>query len=282
MILIADSGSTKTDWKIIDPDNGISDFCTKGLNPFYMTSPEIEEEIRLRIEGKYTSQKVKKVYFYGAGCSIEDKNLVIAKALKNIFCNAFVKIHSDIIGAAHALFQNNAGLVVILGTGTNIGYYDGRKIIQSVIPLGYILGDEGSGTILGIKLIQAYLKEELPIKIRQQFYKKYKLKTEDIKDAVYSKPLPNRFLASFTPFLGEYLDEPSIYQIVYKSMDELFEKQISKFKNWRKTNIRCVGSVAYFFSSVLTQVALDRGANIDKIIRSPIDDLVQFHLRNPL
>jgi N-acetylglucosamine kinase-like BadF-type ATPase len=282
MILIADSGSTKTDWRLIDDDKKILNFATKGLNPFFKTSLEIEEEVRLRIKDKFSPQRVQKIFFYGAGCSIRNKNKVVGKALKNIFCNSTMDINSDLTGAAHALFQHDAGLVVILGTGTNTGYYDGKRIVRSIIPLGYIFGDEGSGAVLGLKFIQAYLKEELPTKIRQRFYEKYKLSTEDIKEAVYSRSLPNQFLASFNPFLAEYLDEPSVYQIVYVSMEELFERQIRKYENWTEMPVRCTGSVAHIFRSVLLRVASDWNTKIDKIIRSPIDGLVKYHLKNPL
>lgn len=277
MILVADSGSTKTDWRLINEKREINKFKTIGFNPFFIDNKGIVNELKISLPSYVLPDDIGYVYFYGAGCSSIDRCNIVISGLKEIFCNAKIEVEHDILGAARALLGKEKGIAAILGTGSNTCYYDGKKIVKNITALSYILGDEGSGAYLGTKLIKAFLNYELPEKLHKSFVNEYKLTEEDILNAVYKKPLPNRFLASFTRFLSKNLEHPYVSKLVYEGFEDFFVKHISKYENYKSLKIRCVGSIAYHFQSVLTQVARDKDASIDKIIEYPIDELVKYH-----
>jgi len=281
MILIADSGSTKTDWRIIKNDGEVTALESSGLNPFYLTEQEISHEIEDRVTQDIQPGDIEQIYFYGAGCSTPGKNQIITDGLRRVFPEAAISVASDLLGAARALFKNQSGLAVILGTGTNTALYDGQDIVLSIPALGYILGDEGSGAYFGKELIKAYLQDELPGAIRDDFRHVYNLTVEDIKHAVYKEAKPNQFFASFTRFISQYMNDPFIQKMIRKGFSELFEKQIMKVDGWQHQKIRFTGSIAYYFEPLLMKVAVDYGTEIDRILKAPIDELVSYHLDMP-
>lgn len=278
MILIADSGSTKTDWRIIEDGGKVRALESSGLNPFYLTDREISQEIEERIFQDLPSGIVKRIYFYGAGCSTPEKNQVVSEGMKRLFPEAKISVASDVLGAAHALFKDKPGLIVNLGTGTFTALYDGKSIVLRIPSLGYILGDEGSGAYFGRELIKAFLNHELPAAIHDDFQHGYNLSVEDIKHAVYKAAKPNHFFASFMQFMSQHMSDPFIRKMIRKGFTELFEKQIMKVDGWQNQKTRFTGSIAYFFKPVLMEVATEYGASIDRILKAPIDELVSYHI----
>lgn len=225
MILIADSGSTKTDWRLISEKEEVKSVSTPGINPFYQTEEEIENQISTLLYPELMGFSVKKIFFYGAGCAFEDKKQIVKNAISVSFPKAQIEIESDLLAAARGLFLKEKGIACILGTGSNSCFYDGKNIIHNVSPLGFILGDEGSGAVLGKKFAADCLKNQLPEKLKDKFLKQYDLTPAQIIESVYKKPFPNRFLAQFTRFLSENIAEPSIYNIVFDSFTEFFYPQ---------------------------------------------------------
>lgn len=277
MILIADSGSTKTDWRLIEKDNAVKTFESAGLNPFYLTEEDISKEVRNRVAQDIPAGNVMRIFFYGAGCSTPEKNQIVANGLMHVFPRATVAVASDLLGAARALFKDQSGLAVILGTGTNTALYNGKDIVMSIPALGYILGDEGSGASFGRDFIKAYLQDELPRGIQKDFRHVFHFTVEDIKHAVYKEPKPNQFFASFTRFISQYMNDPFIQEMIRKGFRELFEKQIMKVEGWQNQKIRFAGSIAYYFKSVLKEIATEYGTSIDRFLKAPIHDLVSYH-----
>jgi N-acetylglucosamine kinase-like BadF-type ATPase len=272
MVLIADSGSTKCEWALCE-DNFHKIFKTKGLNPFFNTSQEIENEIKIHLLPKIKNARIDKIFFYGAGCRPE-RMFVVKDALQNIFGNANIETDSDLQGAALALFGNGKGIACILGTGSNSCLYDGGKVVDNVSPLGFILGDEGSGAVLGRRFLSDCLKNQLPEKIQKQFFAKYKISVAQIIENVYRQPNPNRYLAQFCPFLKANLAQSAIYNLVFDSFVDFFTRNVFQYTDYKQYTVSFCGSVACHFADVLEVAALEMGLNFGKIIQSPIEELV--------
>lgn len=276
MILIADSGSTKTHWCLVQ--NGVVDkvIYTDGINPFYQTDMEIIALIETQLIPQLDNPEIDRVYFYGAGCSFPDKKILVSRALVRFFGNAMIEIQSDLLAAARSLFQHEKGIACILGTGSNSCYYDGNEITQNVSPLGYILGDEGSGAVLGKLLIADCLKNQLTDKLSEKLLKEYKLTPALILEKVYKQPFPNRFLAKFTPFILEHIDEPSIFNLVFDSFDAFFLRNVMQYP-LEDIKVGFVGSIAHYFRETLEIVAKERGIVVSKIVQNPMEGLLGYH-----
>lgn len=272
MILIADSGSTKTDWVIVEKGKIVEEFKSDGLNPYFVSDEQINEILLKTFHCFSSKSNISKVYFYGAGCNAKMVNSRIEKSLKKHFVNAEIFVESDMLGAAISLFQKNKGVAVILGTGSNSCFYDGSKIVKQVGSFGFILGDEGSGSNIGKRFIQAYLNNELPKDIATKFYTEFKLEAADIIDNVYRKDFPNRFLASFTKFVAENIENQFLQEIVKNSFRDLFKRKLLKYEF---TEINFVGSVAFYFSDLLNQVAKEFNITVGKIEKSPMKGLIE-------
>lgn len=280
MMLIADSGSTKTHWCVIDKTGVFKHVFTKGINPFYQTEDEIAREIELVLIPELKDIQIKSIYFYGAGCSFPDKKTIVSNALGRNFKNIPIEVQSDLLGAARSLFGDNKGIACILGTGSNSCSYNGKEITENVSPLGYILGDEGSGAVLGKTLIADCLKNQLPAKLKDKFMSEYELTPAIILENVYKKPFPNRFLAHFSPFLLQNIENPSIFNIVYNSFDGFFVRNVKQY-DCENLQVSFVGSVAHYFRDTLGIVASEHGLIIGRIEQSPMDGLVEYHKTTP-
>ncbi len=281
MILIADSGSTKTDWRLIDENKKIHQYATQGINPYFQSSDEIAAIIQKELIPQLESQishPISHIYFYGAGCSAFSKKEIVKNALAQNFPAAEIEVNSDLLGAARALCGSKPGIAAILGTGSNTCYYDGKNIAENISSLGFILGDEGSGAHIGKTFIQAYLNKEMPEDLAARFHEKYKLNLDDILDAVYKKPMPNRFLASFSRFIYQNLKEQFVIDLAAGCFEQFFDKHICKYKNHREMQLSCTGSVAFYYSNILRAVAAKKNISIDKIIETPIAGLTLYHL----
>lgn len=278
MILIADSGSTNTDWTVIKKDKIISNFVTNGFNPYFVKSEEIFNELKQKFPINININEITKIFFYGSGCLALEMKKIVNDGLNQFFINSEIEINHDLLGAARALLKNESGIAVILGTGASSCYYDGLKITEQVPSLGYILGDEGGGDYLGKLFITDYLYGRLPEDIHQTFFEKYKLTNNQLMHKIYKEPYPNRFLASFCEFISEHSNDLIISDMIRKSFTDLFTSQITKYKSYINCKIRVAGSVGFYFKDQLKEVAKRYNSNIDLIERSPINRLAQYHL----
>jgi len=276
MILIADSGSTKTNWCLVEQGQIVSEIVTDGINPFYQTDMEIIALLDDQLIPKLENTDIDRIFFYGAGCSFPEKKILVSRGLVRFFGNSMIEIQSDLLGASRSLFQQEKGIACILGTGSNSCYYDGKDITQNVSPLGFILGDEGSGAVLGKLFLADCLKNQLPPELKKEFLSRYELTPEIILDAVYKKPFPNRFLAQFTHFLAEKIEEPSVFNLVYDSFDAFLVRNVMQYP-LEDMKVGCIGSVAYYFRDTLEIVASERRIEISDIIQNPMEGLVKFH-----
>lgn len=276
MNLIADSGSTNTHWCLVQNGEVVNEIITDGINPFYQTDMEIIALLDDQLIPKLVNIDIDCIYFYGAGCSFPDKKILVSRALVRFFGNSMIEIQSDLLGAARSLFQHEKGIACILGTGSNSCYYNGKEIEQNVSPLGFILGDEGSGAVLGKLFIADCLKNQLPVELKEKFLTCYELTPEMILENVYKKPFPNRYLAQFTPFLLENIEEPSIFNLVYDSFDAFLIRNVMQYP-LDDIQIGFVGSVAYYFRDTIEIVASERRIIISDIVQNPMNGLVKYH-----
>jgi glucosamine kinase len=278
MILIADSGATKTDWRQVFSRQDTRSFQSEGFNPFFIDSQHIRKEIESELVPFIDSRHVKEVFFYGAGCSAVEQCIIVEDGLKPIFPDARIKVENDLLGAARALCGHQEGIACILGTGSNSCVYDGKKIIENIPSLGYILGDEGSGAYMGKKLLKEVISLSAPADIRDLFADKYNYSRVHILTHLYQQEMPSRFLASFVHFITENIKHPFMHALVHDAFQDFFNIQVLKYPRCTEVPLCCTGSVAYYFSDILKEVAKENGIEIKKISQSPIDGLIEYHL----
>jgi N-acetylglucosamine kinase-like BadF-type ATPase len=263
---------------LLDNKEIVKQIVTCGMNAIMLTEAEIEERLRNELSNEVCGFNISDVYFYGAGCISDDICNNVAKAIRaNIPTAKNVEVSTDLLAAARALCGNKPGIACILGTGSNSCYYDGTNICNNVSPLGYILGDEGSGAVLGKILLGDVLKNQLPKHLCEKFLTQYGLDRLSIIRRVYKEPQGNRFMASITPFLIENISEPSIYAIVYNAFKSFFVRNIAQYDGYKSLDVNFIGSIAYYYKDVLEKVAADKDCRIGKILKSPMDGLIQFH-----
>jgi glucosamine kinase len=281
--LLADSGSTKTDWRLIGAGGAITPFLTAGLNPYFVSSKEIADVIRheiVPVNPELPALTELEVYFYGAGCGTPESKALVKEGLLQVFPKAIITVNTDILGAAHALCGKESGMVGILGTGMNSCLYDGKQIAHKQPSLGFILGDEGSGAYLGKRLISDYLNKELPQELGDRMEKRFGLTVAGILKSVYSEKEPNRYLASFSKFIYQNLGESYCSDLVTDAFRAFFDKHICKYPSWQSQTLSCTGSVAFWFSNLLRRVAEEKGVRLDRVVESPIAALTLYYLEN--
>jgi len=279
MLLVADSGSTKADWLIYDGVKISGPLHTQGFNPFFHTSDFVFESLMKSEEMKSIQKKVTDVKFFGAGCSSIDRNEIIAIGLRRFFTEADVLVEHDLLACAIATCGESSGISCIIGTGSNSCYFDGSEVHERNYGLGYILGDEGSGSYFGKKLLTTFLYKRLPDDLQMDFKETYHLGKNDIIDKVYKDADPNVWLASFTRFLTKHYEHPYIHEMIVQGMRDFCNLYVVDFPNYKSEKVHFVGSVAYLFSKELHQVANELGFSIGKIIKQPIDDLMAHFVR---
>ena len=276
MILIADSGSTKTDWALQSASGSWGRFHTQGINPFHQDRAVIAGILRQELLSKLNPDEVSCVYFYGSGVRPELESVMTA-LLQEAFPQAGqVEAHSDLLGAARALCGHNYGIASILGTGANSCLYSGKTIIQNTPALGYILGDEGSGGVLGKHFLHELYKGVLSDNIRKEFEREYGLNMADVIQRVYREPMPNRFLASLAPFIHRHLSDEAVKQIVVNNFRDFFRYNIRPYGQTAMP-VSCVGSIAWHFRDQLAEAAEAEGFRLGKILQSPIEGLIEYH-----
>lgn len=284
--LIVDSGSTKTSWCFAFlPDtksaDGARTVTTEGLNPAVMSAEEVEEKIAKALNHclqslSISAADVENVFFYGAGC-IAGRAGVVSESISSILVDAKIYVADDLLGAARALCGHKSGIACILGTGSNSCLYDGENIVAHTPALGYVLGDEGSGAVLGRKFLNAVLKQTLPENIRKRFLQESGLDMAEVINRVYRSPAPNRFLASMSKYIHGYLDEKEVRDIVIDNFEDFIRNNILAYGDEFRT-INVVGSIAYHYKEQLTEAASRNGFQIGKIIKSPIEGLIEYHM----
>ena len=278
MILIADSGSTKTDWCDVENGQPIQQISTKGINPFFQSEEEISNEIATSLLPQLKTNALDAVYFYGAGCGFPDKIAMVHRAItKHLQIKREVEVNTDMLAVAHGLCQHEAGIACIMGTGSNSCYYDGKQIVSNVSPLGFILGDEGSGAVLGKLLVGDILKNQMTPELKEKFLKQFSLTPADIIDRVYRKPFPNRFLASLSPFLAQNIDEPCIHALVLGSFKSFLKRNVMQYENFRNSKVHFIGSVAFYYKTILAEAAQEMNIQLGTIIKSPMEGLIKYH-----
>ena len=278
MILIADSGSTKTDWCVVENGQPIQQISTKGINPFFQSEEEISNEIATSLLPQLKTNALDAVYFYGAGCGFPDKIAMVHRAItKHLQIKREVEVNTDMLAVAHGLCQHEAGIACIMGTGSNSCYYDGKQIVSNVSPLGFILGDEGSGAVLGKLLVGDILKNQMTPELKEKFLKQFGLTPADIIDHVYRKPFPNRFLASLSPFLAQNIDEPCIHALVLGSFKSFLKRNVMQYENFRNSKVHFIGSVAFYYKTILAEATQEMNIQLGTIIKSPMEGLIKYH-----
>ncbi|WP_109697538.1 N-acetylglucosamine kinase [Chitinophaga deserti] len=274
--LVADSGSTKTEWCLTDGKQR-QHWLTQGLSPYFLTSIQIEELIRAELLPQMGDVVPDQVAFYGTGCLAEKNVKLMHKALHAVWPHAKIEVTHDLMGAARALCGHEPGIASILGTGSNSCYYNGKEIEKNNPGLGYVLGDEGSGAYLGKKVLQYYLYETFDGELRYRFDQKFGVNKEDILENVYRKPLPNRFLASFTPFLAENRGHFMIENILEDGLNEFFFNHIYKYRESWTVPLHFTGSVAFHFRDVLEALCSLYELQLGRVLRNPMDGLALYH-----
>lgn len=278
MYLIADSGSSKTEWRLFDSNGQVNAITSKGLNPLLFTEELFIEEIVKSLPENWVKQ-VKVLWFYGAGCVSSNVKIKTQHWLNKIFTNASVEVESDLIAAARACCGTEKGIIAILGTGSNSGLYDGKNIVKHIKPLGFILGDEGSGTALGKALLKKLLRNEFSKELSNTLQKDLELTYDEIIANVYRSDFPNKFLASTTRLLHKHIGNKEIEVLI----EEEFNKFVMLLKNYDevdKLTLHFVGSIAFYFESILSKSMSKNKLIMGSILRSPADTLVSYHLKS--
>lgn len=279
MILVVDSGSTKTDWFAIDPRGQVL-FSTQtlGLNPQVLSSAILNERIINNYELYQQRDQVTHLYFYGAGCGVESPKKRIEKVFREIFTQAYLDIQEDTYAAAYAtVTPEQKSIVCILGTGSNCSYFNGSSLEQRVTSLGYVLMDEASGNFYGKQLIRSYYFNSMPDYLRSEFEQSFDLDPDIIKENIYRKENPNTYLARFTRFLIEHKNEPVFQEIIHKGLDRFIQHQILQFDDAQQIPIHFVGSIAFFLKDEVEQALKRENLSLGNVVKRPIDGLVSYH-----
>jgi N-acetylglucosamine kinase-like BadF-type ATPase len=277
--LIADSGATKAEWCLLN--NGKKKILfTQGISPYFLNTDQIAELVTRELLSKLKNITIESIFYYGTGCSNTENARSIKKALARVFPQAQINVNTDLMAAARAVCGHEKGIACILGTGSNSCYYNGKNIVKNSPGIGYVLGDEGSGAYLGKKVLQYYLYNTFDEDLRSRFDAKYVTTTSEILDNVYKKPLPNRYMASFTLFLAENRGHYMIENIIEDGLNDFFFQHLCKYNEVWKYPVSFVGSVASGFKDVIEQLCSSYEFELGRILKNPMEGLIEFHKYN--
>lgn len=278
MILIADSGSTKTDWRLYNPNNNeVSGYSSKGLNPYFVNSNDVFQVLN-EVFSLDQLQQISAVYFYGSGCSSTDSKKTIINAFTKATPNAYLEVNHDLMAAARALFGKQDGIACILGTGSNAAYYNGNEIEESAVSFGYIMGDEGSGNHLGRLLLKSIFSKKAPQDLRDLFYHEFpKLDLPALLNQIYHQAFPNRYLAGFSPFIYRNKKHPFIQDILKQSFHQFYKEFVEGLPCYKECSIGFQGSIAHYYKAEISSVFISKSLKTDVFIDKPIDRLLEFH-----
>ncbi len=279
MIAIVESGSTKSDWVLLDGQNVSQHVETIGMNPYFIDADGISLALQEFPELLDLAQQIEAIHFYGAGCSSPDMNAIIEQALQSNFTEAEIKVKHDLAAAAYATYTGEAGICSILGTGSNSCFFDGEHLRTALPALSYVLGDEGSGAYFGKQLIRAFLYKQLPQTLSQRMGARYSFDKQYYLKQVYSMPRPNAFLASFMPFIFEWKEDENIQKMIKDGFTTFVDTQIKAFPEHKDVPLHFVGSVAYYFKSILEEVLNERELKLGQIVKRPLEGLMAYHTK---
>lgn len=277
MILIADSGSSKTDWRLVANDGSVRAAKTAGFNPYFQTAEQIYAEITTELLPQLETTAIREIHFYGAGCSTEKNCNIVREGVGRLFSEAKIHVGHDLLAAARALCGHEAGIACILGTGVNACFYDGREITEARPSLGFWLGDEGGGGWLGKTLVQHYFHGEMPAELSQAFAEAYHLTLPTVLENAYKKPFPNSYFAAFSRFLSDHLDHAYAQELIYDGFALFFDRYVGKFPTYQQQPIHFTGSVAFHYRAILQKAAADKKLTLKNVLASPISGLVEYH-----
>ena len=275
MNLIAESGSTRAEWVLVEDSVVLERVFTEGINPYFQNRREISRTVRLNLPELFFKKKLERVYFYGAGCNSESKKNILSASLVAQFKSPII-VESDLLAAARGLFKNESGITCILSNGSNSCFYNGTEIVKNVRPAGYILGDEGGEAVLGKLFLADVLKEVAPPRLIRDFYDTFRISADNILESVYNSPFPNRFLATVSYFLSEHLNEDYVYALFTKNLRDYFTRCVCQY-DYKNYPIRFVGSFASKHSDIVEEIAREYGIKIDLILESPMSGLIEYH-----
>ena len=282
-VLIADSGSTKCDWQLLDASGKeLMEFHTMGFNPYFHSADKVEEVMSAHADVQAVCSEVSHVYFYGAGSSTAPLCAIIREGLQRVFGSAEVVVDHDLVGAAYSTYDGRPGVTCIIGTGSNSCHFDGNTVTEEVPALAYILGDEASGSWHGKKLLAARLYRHLPAEVEADFDATYGLSKDDIINRVYIEPDPNVFLASFMTFIGKHKSQPLFQEWLAEGFRTFLNVHVKCFAGWQNEPVHFIGSVAYHFQEELRAQCAKQGIEVGSIIKKPIDGLASYHLQHIL
>lgn len=277
--LFADAGSTKTDWALVSSDFSLNlRWNSNGINPLLQSDKEIFSIINSINPRVPQNCRIDKIFFYGTGCLTSKESEVILSGLRKFWPSADIYIESDMVGAGRASIGNKKGVACILGTGSNSALFNNGNIIDKIPSLGFILGDEGSGAALGKRLLNSIFKKQLPATIIRSFFKDYPISLQEVIDKTYRQPSPSAFLASFSPFILENLNLPEIKNLIKTEFTEFFSKNIVPYNLSENHGIGFVGSIAFHFREILEEIAMDFGFKKINVIKSPLENIILYHL----
>ncbi len=279
MILIADSGASKTDWRCISKNGKIGQFKGIGFNPNYQTTEEMARELRQDFLLEI-SNEVEVIYYYGSGCGSAQNRQHVKTALGSIYKNAEIHVDHDLMAAARATCGDEPGIACILGTGSNSCYYDGVHIIDHRPAPGYILGDEGGGAYIGRKFLHDFIHDEMPEKIKEKAKDTLRLEYDQIIENVYKNPFPGRYMASFCQFITENCADPYCYMLYYQSFQDFFNITVKKYNDYKNKPVNFVGSIAFYNSDILRNAAYDANIHVNIILEGPIAGLTLHHQKS--
>jgi len=280
MILIIDSGSTKTHFVLLSAEGTFEEHTTVGFNPYYYHKDDFYNLLRNELYLKLKGIRISRIYYYGAGCSSETNCTLVEQTLSLFFPSAQIEVEHDLFGAAIALFGKRRGIACILGTGSNSCLWDGERIIENVPSLGYMLGDEGSGTYLGKLILAAILSNESDIEISKAFYREYKLSFSTSLERIYQEPYPNRFFSGLSEFAKKHIGNDWCKSQVKQNFTDFVDKQVSKYSGYQTSPVSFIGSVAFHFHDILTEVLDENNITLGKVMQNPMEGLIEYHSSN--
>jgi N-acetylglucosamine kinase-like BadF-type ATPase len=278
MILIIESGSTKSDWVLLN-EGERTYFSTIGLNPYFHNEDDVEKAIRNNTELYALKDAVSEVYFYGAGCSADHLNAIIKSGIQRVYSHASVAVDHDLNACAYATYSGEPAISCIIGTGSNSCFFDGERISEKVPALGYILGDEGSGTYMGKRLLADYLYHRLPEEMATAFRIETGLDKDGIVNHVYKEPNANVYLASFVPFIQKFSETNYVKELVLNGFKQFLQIHVCCFDNYQDYPVHFVGSISRIFKNELEQACMHYNIKLGNIVQKPVDGLVQYHER---
>ena len=279
MIFIIESGSTKSDWVLVDDKSKQTFYKTIGFNPYFHSAELVSSEIKKNKEIIGHASSVKKIFFYGAGCSSEKMNNTIEKGIQSVFKDAEIFVEHDLLACAFATYEGEPGISCIIGTGSNSCHFDGVNLNEEVPALGYVLGDEGSGSYFGKFLLSSFLYHKLPTDLLKDFQDTYALTEADIVSCVYQKESPNVFIASFMPFIVKHKKHKFFNDVLVKGLQHFMEVHVCCYKDYLDTPVHFVGSLSVLLEDELRIAADNLGIEIRSVTAKPIQNLVDYHLK---